>query len=70
MGLIEKVYADDLDLVRSAKIKLSTQTLVRDICKICLLEAVEELGIAACVVYFVMLIFCIARLRTATRLAF
>ena len=41
MGLIEDVYANDLGMVRSVKIRLSTRTLVRDIRKICLLEAVE-----------------------------
>ena len=40
-GLIEEVYADDLGMVRFVKIRLSTWTLVRDIRKICLLEAVE-----------------------------
>ena len=41
MGLIEEVYADNLGMVRSVKVRLSTRTLVRDIRKICLLEAVE-----------------------------
>ena len=41
MSLIEEVYADDSGMVRSVKIKLSIRTLVQDIRKICLLEAVE-----------------------------
>ena len=41
MGLIEEVFSDDMNVVRSAKIRTNSKHVVRDVRKICLLEAVD-----------------------------
>ena len=41
MDLIEEVFGDDMDVVRSAKIKTNSKHVLRDVQKICLLEAVD-----------------------------
>ena len=41
MGLIEEVFSDDVNVVRSAKIRTNSKHVVRDVRTICLLEAVD-----------------------------
>ena len=41
MDLIEEIFSDDMDVVRSAKIRTNSKHVLRDAQKICLLEAVD-----------------------------
>ena len=41
MGIIEEIFSDDMNVVRSAKIRTNSKHVVRDVRNICLLEAVD-----------------------------